>query len=115
MTFKHKEYEVRIKVVQEQWLHLKMKFLLGYNMKIIIWWGYFSRWREQAISQLVGGGIPLITPYRPPPPLPKYRKRCTKVQQILCFLVFPILSGLKLENFPCGQQKQVAKFQSLQV
>ena len=68
MTFKHKEYEVRIKVVQEQWLHLKMKFLLGYNMKIIIWWGYFSRWREQAISQLVGGGIPLITPYRPPPP-----------------------------------------------
>ena len=31
----HKEYEQKIKMVQEQWLQLKMKFLLGYNMKII--------------------------------------------------------------------------------
>ena len=30
-----KEYEVKIKMVQEQWLQIKMKFLLGYTMKII--------------------------------------------------------------------------------
>ena len=36
MTCMSKEYEVKIKMVQEQWLQLKIKFLLGYNMKIII-------------------------------------------------------------------------------
>ena len=38
MTFKCKQYEAKIKMVQEQWLQLKMKFLLGYNMKIVIKW-----------------------------------------------------------------------------
>ena len=28
-----------MKIVQEQWLQLKMRFLLGYNMEIIIYWG----------------------------------------------------------------------------
>ena len=32
----YKEYEVKIKMVQEQWLQLKMKFLLVYYMKIFI-------------------------------------------------------------------------------
>ena len=32
----YKEYEVKIKMLEEQWLQLKMKFLLGYNMKIVI-------------------------------------------------------------------------------
>ena len=36
MTCVYKEYEVKIKMVQEQWLHLKMKFLLVYYMKIFI-------------------------------------------------------------------------------
>ena len=36
MTCVYKEYEIKIKMVQEQWLQLKMKFSLGYNMKIII-------------------------------------------------------------------------------
>ena len=31
-----KEYVVKMKMVQEQLLQLKMKFLLGYNMKIAI-------------------------------------------------------------------------------
>ena len=35
MTFVHKEYEIKIKIVQDKWLQLKMKFLLGYNMKIV--------------------------------------------------------------------------------
>ena len=30
-----KEYEIKTKMVQEQWLQLKM-FLLGYNLKIVI-------------------------------------------------------------------------------
>ena len=36
MTYVYKKYEVKIKIVQEQWLQLKMKFLLGYNMKFFI-------------------------------------------------------------------------------
>ena len=33
-----------IKMVQEQWLQLKIKFLLSYNMKIVIKWGGGVRW-----------------------------------------------------------------------
>ena len=36
MTYVYKEYEGKIKMVQDQWLQLKMMFLLGYNMKIVI-------------------------------------------------------------------------------
>ena len=38
MTCVYKEYEIKIKIVQEQWLQLNMKFFLDYKMKIIIWW-----------------------------------------------------------------------------
>ena len=31
----YREYEVKMEMIQEQWLKLKLKFLLGYNMKII--------------------------------------------------------------------------------
>ena len=36
MTCLYKEYEVKIKMLQKQWLQLKMKFLLGYSMEIVI-------------------------------------------------------------------------------
>ena len=36
MIFVYKEYEVKIKMVQKQWLQPKMNLLLGYNMKIVI-------------------------------------------------------------------------------
>ena len=36
MTCVYKEYEGKIKMVQDQWLQLKMMFLSGYNMKIVI-------------------------------------------------------------------------------
>ena len=36
MTCMYQEYEVKIKMVQELWLQVKMKFLLDYNMKIVI-------------------------------------------------------------------------------
>ena len=32
----YKECEVEIKMVREPWLQLKKKFLLGYNMNIVI-------------------------------------------------------------------------------
>ena len=32
-------------MVQEQRLQLKMKFLLGYNMKIVVFWGGIEIWR----------------------------------------------------------------------
>ena len=34
---RNKEYEIRTKMEQEQWLQLRMLFLLGYNLKIVIW------------------------------------------------------------------------------
>ena len=40
MTCVHKEYEVKMKMVQEQWLQLKMRFLLSCNMKMAIYWGH---------------------------------------------------------------------------
>ena len=30
-----KEYEIKTKIEQEQWLQLKMVFFLGYNLKIV--------------------------------------------------------------------------------
>ena len=36
MTCVYKEYEIKIKIVQEQWLQLKMKFCLDEKMKVII-------------------------------------------------------------------------------
>ena len=32
----YKEYEIKTKMEQEQWLQLKMQFLFGYNLKIVI-------------------------------------------------------------------------------
>ena len=41
-----KGYDSKTKMEQEQWLQLKMLFLLGYNLKVVIqlgeinfWWG----------------------------------------------------------------------------
>ena len=36
MTCASKEYQIKTKMVQEQWLQLKMKFLLGNNFKVVI-------------------------------------------------------------------------------
>ena len=36
MTWISKEYEIKRKMEQERWLQLKMLFLLGYNLKIVI-------------------------------------------------------------------------------
>ena len=36
MTWVSKEYKIKIKMEQEQWLPLKMLFLLGYNLKKVV-------------------------------------------------------------------------------
>ena len=36
MTCVYKEHEIKTKMVQDQWLQPKMKFVLGYNTKIVI-------------------------------------------------------------------------------
>ena len=35
MTCVYKEFKTKTKLVQEQWLQLKMKFVLGYNIKVV--------------------------------------------------------------------------------
>ena len=70
-----KEYEVKIKMVQEQWLQLEMK--LGYNMNVFIkWgdknllgdgvWGDTSRLGEMSKFLATEGN----------PPIPQSRKSC---------------------------------------
>ena len=51
MACVYKEYRGKTKMVQEQWLQLKVKILLNYSMKLFIsvgginlWWGDFSWW-----------------------------------------------------------------------
>ena len=39
MTCVYKEYNVEIKMVQEQWLQPKMKFVLSYNINISLFSG----------------------------------------------------------------------------
>ena len=36
MTCLYKEYEIKTKMEQEQWIQLKTLFLLGYNLKIVV-------------------------------------------------------------------------------
>ena len=35
MTYVSKEYEIKTKMKQEQWLQLKVLFLLAYNLEIV--------------------------------------------------------------------------------
>ena len=60
MSCVHKEYEVEIKMVMEQWLQLKVKFLLGYDMRIFIYWVELTFDLRESNKNLVGesaGGI----------------------------------------------------------
>ena len=50
MTCVYKENEDKIKMVEEEWLQLKMQVLLDlldYNMKIVIWWGKINLWCQK--------------------------------------------------------------------
>ena len=39
MTCVFKEYEIKTKIEQEQCPQLTMLFLLGYSLKILVYWG----------------------------------------------------------------------------
>ena len=49
MTCVPKVYEIE-KMEQKQWLQLKMLFLLGYNLKIVICWGGLTFGRGEGIK-----------------------------------------------------------------
>ena len=76
MTKVSKEYEIKTKMEQEQWLLLKKLFLLGYNLKIYLMGGNWllvgrncsrsGRDRDEHIFGWWGRG--LISP--PPSPIP---------------------------------------------
>ena len=36
VSYVYKQYEAKMRIMQEQKLQLKMKFLLGYSMKVVI-------------------------------------------------------------------------------
>ena len=62
MTCVHKEYEVKINMVQEQWqlkvFAPKKKFFLSYNMKIVIYWGSLLVGENSKFSASWGGDLP---------------------------------------------------------
>ena len=55
MTCVTKEYKIKTKMEQE-WLQLKMTFLLGYNLKISIEWGGETDFWWGEDKNLVGEG-----------------------------------------------------------
>ena len=65
MTCVYKENEDKIKMVEEEWLQLKMQVLLDlldYNMKIVIWWGKINLWCQKGKykfgeGESTGGGF----------------------------------------------------------
>ena len=75
-TCVYKVYEFKIKMAQEQWLKLKRKFLLGYNIKVAIQWDvginlWWGRLPEGVIfPDGVGGNEQIfgywVTPLDPP-------------------------------------------------
>ena len=67
MTYVNKDYKVKIKMIQEQWLQLKMSILRSYNMKnccledgINLWWGRIKIWlgESNAGGFFLVGGLP---------------------------------------------------------
>ena len=82
-----KECEGKIKMVQDQWLQLKMKFLFSRGMNL--WWGIIKSWgwvywenflggRGMSKFLASGGGTPLI-----PPPVEETLLSPPKVWKIL--------------------------------
>ena len=72
-----KEYEIKTKIEQEQWLLLQMLFLLGYNLKICLmqgggidfWWEGIFLGGEEMSKFLAGGESihPTTPPHLPSP------------------------------------------------
>ena len=54
-------HKIKTKMMQEQWLQLKVKFLLGYDTKTIIKWGEL-KFSRGMIKFSAGGAIRSIHP-----------------------------------------------------
>ena len=61
----YKEYEVKIKMVHEQWLQLKIKFLLRVFIKFLVGGGIFPCVGDEQIFGWCGAPSPSPSP--PPP------------------------------------------------
>ena len=55
MTCVSKEYEIKT-MEQDQYLQLKMLFLLRYNLKVVVSWGVGGSKNLLEVIFLVGGG-----------------------------------------------------------
>ena len=55
MTCVSKEYEIKT-TEQDQYLQLKMLFLLRYNLKVVVSWGVGGSKNLLGVIFLVGGG-----------------------------------------------------------
>ena len=59
MTCVFKEYEIKTKMVHEQWLQIKMLFLFGYNLKIVIQMVH-EQWLQLKMLLLFGYNLKIV-------------------------------------------------------
>ena len=121
MTCLSKEYETKAKMVQTQWLQLKVTFLLGYILKIVIYWGELTFCGEEIkfwwlgresngrkIFQVDVGGKWIFgcwrgTPLPHPPSIenPAHLKLFDSSVSFLCFAVAEWISMVPRGIFKC--------------
>ena len=105
MTCVHKEYKIKRKMVQKHWLQLKMKFLLGYDMRL----------SSPGVCVCVGGGYEYIfcwwKGFSPHPPS---RETSVKLVQMNIYQSNTYRKNLKwlpFGNEPKVQERQQVKNQ----
>ena len=112
-------------MIHEQWLQLKMKFLLGYNLKIIFYWGKINLWwhgmekyldrresnggmrgvcvcvwgGEGAHFCWMGGGVL--------PPSSQYGKLCQWSLKVPCWLYLLDTSGKYCKIYTLSESRKV--------
>ena len=101
MTCLCTEYEVHTKMVQEQCLQLKMKFLLGYNLKIYFLVEEMNLWQGQ--SSWVEISKFWLVEDSPHPPSKENPSNCSS--EIFSKAVFSFSS---MFNHLCGRELYVA-------
>ena len=83
MTCVSKEHDIKTKMEQEQWIQLKMLYLLGYNLKIVIWWGGGDKYLVRGES--TGGKMSKFSAGGGPPPIPSSPAGKTLITVLLYF------------------------------
>ena len=95
MTCVSKEHDIKTKMEQEQWIQLKMLYLLGYNLKIVIWWGGGDKYLVRGES--TGGKMSKFSAGGGPPPIPSSPAGKTLITVLLYFLAIAPAASIGID------------------